>query len=117
MVLAEAAKLTEKKTGFPLKGVEIPPQNGNSHKKDEEPPAVVDAPDTLVAFFQAMKARYDTVNESGSLLDAISVLVTIQEALLLFAVATLRFKTPSVVKINKFGNVGHSLTCHDLLSI
>ncbi|KAJ8078904.1 mitochondrial distribution and morphology [Marasmius tenuissimus] len=111
VVLAEAAKLTEKKTGFPLKGVEIPPQNGNSHKKDEEPPAVVDAPDTLVAFFQAMKARYDTVNESGSLLDTISALVTIQEALLLFAVATLRFKTPSVVKINKFGNASNLRTC------
>ncbi|KAL0581537.1 mitochondrial distribution and morphology [Marasmius crinis-equi] len=105
VVLAEAAKLTEKKTGFPLKGVEIPSQNGNSTKKDEEPPTVVDAPEKLVTYFEEMKARFDKVKESESLVDTLSVLVAIQEALLLFAVATLRFKTPSVVKINKLGNL------------
>ncbi|KAF9265486.1 actin cytoskeleton organization protein [Marasmius fiardii PR-910] len=105
VVLAEAAKLTEKKTGFPLKGVEIPPQNGNSTKKDEDPPAVVDGPESLVAFFNKQKKRFDAIIESGSLTDALIILTTIQDALLLFAVVTLRFKTQSVVKINKLGGL------------
>ncbi|EEB93072.1 hypothetical protein MPER_08323, partial [Moniliophthora perniciosa FA553] len=84
VVLAEAARLTEKKTGFPLKGVEIPPQNGNSYKKDEEPPAVVDPPEAIVQFFEDMQARFNAVKESGSLTEILHVATIVQEAFLLF---------------------------------
>jgi N-terminal acetyltransferase B complex non-catalytic subunit len=56
VVLAEAAKLAELKTGHPLKGVEIPPRNGNGNpngftKKDEEAPPVTDAPAAVTGYF------------------------------------------------------------------
>ncbi|KAK7054789.1 mitochondrial distribution and morphology [Paramarasmius palmivorus] len=105
VVLAEAARLTEKKTGFPLKGVEIPPQNGNSHKKEEDPPTVVDAPEFITQFFEDMKARFKDATDSGSLPDILHVATVIQEAFLLFVVATNRFKAQSVVKINKLGGL------------
>jgi N-terminal acetyltransferase B complex non-catalytic subunit len=57
VVLAEAAKLTEQKTGLPLKGVEIPPQNGKSNgpqKKDEEAPALTEPPEIILKFFEGM---------------------------------------------------------------
>jgi N-terminal acetyltransferase B complex non-catalytic subunit len=55
VVLAEAAKQTQLKTGHPLKGIEIPPTNGtNGHKKDEEPPAVQEAPAAVVKYFEGM---------------------------------------------------------------
>ena len=52
-VLAEAAKLTEQKTGQSLKGLELPPDAGtNGHaKKDEEPPAVVEPPAAISQHF------------------------------------------------------------------
>lgn len=55
-VLAEAAKLTELKTGFPLKGVEIPPQNGSSQniKKEEEPPVITDPPELISKFYDGV---------------------------------------------------------------
>jgi len=49
VVLAEAARQTELKTGHPLKGIEIPP-NGH-HKKDEEPPAIQEPPELVKEFF------------------------------------------------------------------
>ena len=56
-VLAEAAKQTELKTGFPLKGYE-PPKNGtatNGHaKKAEEPPTLADTPEVVNEFFDGM---------------------------------------------------------------
>ena len=53
VVLAEAAKQTQLKTGHPLKGIEIPPSNGdNGHKKDEKPPAVTEAPEVVVKYFE-----------------------------------------------------------------
>lgn len=53
VVLAEAAKMTEQKTGHPLRGLEISPEmlaNGNA-KKDEEPPAVVEPPVAISGYF------------------------------------------------------------------
>jgi N-terminal acetyltransferase B complex non-catalytic subunit len=60
VVLAEASKMAEAKTGYPLKGVEVP-KNGNttptngSAKKDEEAPPVVDAPELVGQFFDGME--------------------------------------------------------------
>ena len=56
-VLAEAAKLTEQKTGHPLKGLEIPADATNGHaKKDEEPPAVVEPPAAISKYFDGASA-------------------------------------------------------------
>lgn len=52
VVLAEAAKQTELKTGHPLKGIDIPPMNGNGyHKKSEEPPTIQEAPEVVIKYF------------------------------------------------------------------
>ena len=56
VVLAEAAKQTELKTGHPLKGVEIPPSNGSPNgdgKKSEEPPPVRETPELVVNYFKS----------------------------------------------------------------
>ncbi|KAI6160023.1 N-acetyltransferase B complex non catalytic subunit-domain-containing protein [Pisolithus thermaeus] len=80
VVLAEAAKQTELKTGLPLRGVDSKALNGNGNsKKDEEAPPIKPVPELVVKFFE--------------------------EAYILLAVETLRFKTPSVVKIHKLGNL------------
>ena len=45
--------MTEQKTGHPLRGLEISPEmlaNGGA-KKDEEPPAVVEPPAAISAYF------------------------------------------------------------------
>jgi len=60
VVLAEAAKQTELKTGHPLKGVDLTaingsPMNGNG-KKDEEPPAVTEPSVLVLNFFDGKKA-------------------------------------------------------------
>ncbi|KAJ7774915.1 actin cytoskeleton organization protein [Mycena metata] len=108
VVLAEAAKQTELKTGHPLKGVEIPPKNGNgstngSVKKDEETPPITDAPELVLRHFDDMKTRFEAVKDSASPSLTLHVATLIQEAFLLFVVETLRFKTPSVVKVHKLG--------------
>jgi len=53
VVLAEAAKQTELKTGHPLKGIEIPTTNAtNGHpKKDEEPPTIQGPPEIVLNYF------------------------------------------------------------------
>lgn len=53
VVLAEAAKQTELKTGHPLKGIEIPTTNAtNGHaKKDEEPPTIQEPPEVVLNYF------------------------------------------------------------------
>ena len=56
VVLAEAAKVSEQRTGHPLRGIEIPPlpANGSTNgnwKKDEEQPPVKDAPELVLNFF------------------------------------------------------------------
>jgi N-terminal acetyltransferase B complex non-catalytic subunit len=58
VVLAEAARQTELKTGHPLKGVNLQALNeaasqGNG-KKDEEPPAVTEPPELVVQYFDCM---------------------------------------------------------------
>lgn len=54
VVLAEAAKQTELKTGHPLKGIEIQPTNGaNGHKKDESPPAIQEPPVLVIKYFDS----------------------------------------------------------------
>jgi hypothetical protein len=59
VVLAEAAKHSELKTGHPWKGVDLTVLNGLSAngngKKDEEPPAVTDPPELVVKFFDGEK--------------------------------------------------------------
>jgi N-terminal acetyltransferase B complex non-catalytic subunit len=56
-VLAEASRLTELKTGLPLRGVELPPKNGvptNGHaKKEEDAPPVKDAPSSALEFYDS----------------------------------------------------------------
>ncbi|KAK7467226.1 mitochondrial distribution and morphology [Stygiomarasmius scandens] len=111
VVLAEAAKLTQQKTGLPLKGVEIPPQNGNSngHKKDEEAPAITEPPEIVLKFFDAMKMRFNEVKDSGNYSQILHTATIIQEALLLLVTVSLRFKSTSVVKVHKLGNLVNKL--------
>ncbi|KAF9075215.1 N-acetyltransferase B complex non catalytic subunit-domain-containing protein [Rhodocollybia butyracea] len=104
VVLAEAAKQTELKTGMPLKGVDITPPNGHV-KKEEDTPPITEAPEDLVKFFENMKARFETVENAESPNEALHVATLTQEAFLLFVIETLRFKSASVVKIHKLGNL------------
>jgi N-terminal acetyltransferase B complex non-catalytic subunit len=54
VVLAEAAKQTELKTGHPLKGIEFQPINGtNGHKKDECPPTIQEPSVLIVKYFDS----------------------------------------------------------------
>jgi hypothetical protein len=106
VVLAEAAKQTELKTGHPLKGLQItPPPNGTDSKKDQEPPAVTEAPALLNQYFVDAQARFAELQKSGDVVDLLHLATLVQEAFLFFNVETLRFKSPSVIKINKLGGV------------
>ncbi|KAF8077880.1 actin cytoskeleton organization protein [Lyophyllum atratum] len=106
VVLAEAAKQTEIKTGHPLKGVDLQALNGSTTpKKDEEPPAVTEPPEVVTTFFDSLKKRFLEVQENSSPTEVLHVATLAQEALLLFTVESLRFKSASVVKVNKLGNL------------
>lgn len=61
VVLAEASKQTELKTGFPLRGVDqVHIGDANGHpKKDEEAPPIKEAPGLLAAFFDTMLSRFN----------------------------------------------------------
>ncbi|KAF7440734.1 hypothetical protein PC9H_001082 [Pleurotus ostreatus] len=112
VVLAEAAKQSELKTGHPLKGVEIlpTPPNGSPnghHKKDEEAPAITEPPEIVVNFFNTMKARFDEAQQS-SVVDALHVATLIQEAFIFLVIETLRFKSASVIKIYKLNSLVQS---------
>jgi len=48
-VLADAMKQNELKTGKPLRGIEIPAENGSTEQK--EPPQVTSPPETVTTFF------------------------------------------------------------------
>ncbi|KAG6899742.1 hypothetical protein C0993_007271 [Termitomyces sp. T159_Od127] len=126
VVLAEAAKQTELKTGYPLKGVDLAALNRSSPtKKDEEPPAVTEPPEQVARFFETLKVRFDETRRNRSLIESLHVATLVQEvrdirifrpeeltgyqALLLFVVETLRFKSTVVVKANKFGALAASL--------
>ncbi|OAX41971.1 hypothetical protein K503DRAFT_427433 [Rhizopogon vinicolor AM-OR11-026] len=109
VVLAEANKQNELRTGLPLRGVDLKALNGdanaNGHaKKDEEAPPVKEPPQLVAQFFEHMHARFVQLQQSQSLpSDLLHVATLTQEAFLLFGVETLRFKTASVVKIHKLG--------------
>ncbi|CAA7271640.1 unnamed protein product [Cyclocybe aegerita] len=106
VVLAEAAKQTELKTGHPLKGVEIPPLplNGNGHhKKDEEPPAAQEPPRAVVKYFEGLTTRLEEARTHSLPVELLHVSTLAQEAFLLLVTETLRFKSSSVVKANKLG--------------
>ena len=67
VVLAEASRQTELKTGFPLRGVDLQAHNGdaNGHpKKDEEAPPIKEAPGLLTVFFDTMLSRFRHLLES-----------------------------------------------------
>jgi N-terminal acetyltransferase B complex non-catalytic subunit len=111
VVLAEANKQNELRTGLPLRGVDLKALNGdanaNGHaKKDEEAPPVKEPPQLVAQFFEHMQARFVQLQQSQSLpSDLLHVATLTQEAFLLFAVESHRFKTASVVKIHKLGAV------------
>lgn len=48
-VLADAMKQNELKTGKPLRGIELPAENGSTEQK--EPPQVTPPPDLVATFF------------------------------------------------------------------
>jgi len=106
-VLAEAVKQSELKTGKPLKGIELPAENGNTNgntKKDEEPPLVTPPPELLNGFFYEMDTRFKAALNGNQLPPELLHIASLtQEALILFTVATDRFKSPSVVRVNKLG--------------
>nr|VWO98683.1 MAPKK kinase Kpp4 [Ganoderma boninense] len=108
VVLAEAVKMTEQKTGHPLRGLEISPDmlvNGST-KKDEEPPAVVEPPAVISGYFDEMSKRFKEVFEGKALPHELLHVVTLtQEAFLLFVIETTRFKASPVIKQNKFGGL------------
>ncbi|KAF8892524.1 actin cytoskeleton organization protein [Infundibulicybe gibba] len=103
VVLAEAAKQTELKTGHPLKGIEIPHASNGNGKKDEEPPLIKDPPRQVLEYFDHIRSRLQEVADKTSPIEVLHIAVLAQEAFILFAVETLRFKSPSVVKTNKLG--------------
>jgi len=112
VILAEAVKQTEK-SGKPTKSIEIPPENGNSNgnsKKDEEPPAVTPPPELVTSFFGEMQTRFTAAVTSNQLPpELLQIAALTQEALILFTIQTTRFKSASVVKINKLGVLVQSI--------
>ncbi|EIN07294.1 actin cytoskeleton organization protein [Punctularia strigosozonata HHB-11173 SS5] len=109
-VLAEAAKQSEARTGKPLQGVEIPPvpKNGtsNGHSKDHEPPSIEEPPEILLKYFNDMQQKFTELVERKALpYEILNVFTLTQEALIFFTVETNRFKSPSVVRMHKLGNL------------
>ncbi|KAF5315874.1 hypothetical protein D9611_004760 [Ephemerocybe angulata] len=106
VVLAEAAKQTELKTGHPLKGIELPPANGNAIPK-KDAPAVTEPPEVITKYFETVQRRFEDLKDAP-LVNILHVATLAQEAFLLFVVETNRFKTPSIVKVNKLGALVNS---------
>lgn len=96
VVLAEAAKQTELKTGHPLKGMEFHHTNGtNGHKKDEGPPTIQEPPVLVVKyfdsmckdllkistikFFSALQTRFDDINTKASISEILHLATIAQE--------------------------------------
>lgn len=96
VVLAEAAKQTELKTGHPLKGIEIHHTNGtNGHKKDESPPTIQEPPVLVVKYFDgmckdflikstiklfsALLRRFDEINPKASISEILHLATIVQE--------------------------------------
>ncbi|THH26464.1 hypothetical protein EUX98_g7719 [Antrodiella citrinella] len=132
-LLAEATKLNDYKAGHPLKALAAPSNvaaaNGNGHaKKDEEPPVVTEPPEIVSKFFDGasphatplwfssdsspvdIKARFEAAMDDSRLAPELLHIATIaQEAFIVFATESIRFKPASVVKVNKFGGLSQSL--------
>jgi N-terminal acetyltransferase B complex non-catalytic subunit len=102
-VLEAANKLNEKKNGH-ARPLELRENGLANVKKDEEPPQFQEPPPFVVDFFTEMKDQFDAVKGKPDAV-ALHSAILMQEALLLFTVLTLRFKGPSVVKVNKLGTV------------
>ncbi|TDL21521.1 actin cytoskeleton organization protein [Rickenella mellea] len=111
VVLAEAAKQAEERSGKVTKssgtssnGSSSP--NGNGHAKKSEPPAVKPPPEVVTRFFDDMAKRFEEVADGKHLpCEVLHVATLTQEALIILVLATMRFKTPAVVKVNKFGGL------------
>ncbi|KIP09553.1 hypothetical protein PHLGIDRAFT_102803 [Phlebiopsis gigantea 11061_1 CR5-6] len=104
-VLAEAARQTELKIGHQPKGMTLPEGSSNGDaRKDIDPPVVQDPPEIVLTFFDDMKARF-TAALDGSVLspELLHIITLTQEAFLIFAVETNRFKPAAVVKTHKLG--------------
>lgn len=93
VVLAEASRQTELKTGFPLRGVDLQAHNddANGHpKKDEEAPAIKEAPHLLTMFFDAMLSCFRHLLESKhSISELLHVATITQEVINYLAAAIL----------------------------
>ena len=75
------------------------------YKREGDPPAVVDPPEELKAYFEERKKRLAEVVEKGVLWEVLHVATLTQEAALLLAIASMRFKNTTVAKQYKFGPV------------
>ncbi|THG98979.1 hypothetical protein EW026_g3303 [Hermanssonia centrifuga] len=83
--------------------------NGHSKKLDEQPTSK-EPPEIATQFFDEMKQRFDTALQASSLPPELLHIVTLtQEAFLLFAIETTRFKSSAVVKAHKLGAVVQSI--------
>ncbi|KAH8116753.1 actin cytoskeleton organization protein [Phellopilus nigrolimitatus] len=114
-VLAEVNRQQETLRGNNAKGAPkangspSPPTNGQK-RHAEEPPAVRDPPEGVPEFFDSMAARFKEVSGEDRLpWEALHVATLTQEAALMLALASVRFKAPAVVKANKFGGLTVSL--------
>ncbi|KAI0035924.1 N-acetyltransferase B complex non catalytic subunit-domain-containing protein [Vararia minispora EC-137] len=104
VVLAEANKQSELRA----KGINPPASEAGvtngAVKKEEDPPAIQEAPVSLIAFFDRMQDRFrQLVSSTAGLYELLHVATLAQEALILFTIETLRFKNASLVKMHKFG--------------
>lgn len=82
VVLAEASRQTELKTGFPLRGVNLQANNGdaNGHaKKDEDAPSIKEAPGLLTVFFDTMLSRFKHLLESNCSISELLHVATITQ--------------------------------------
>ncbi|KAI0345163.1 hypothetical protein BDW22DRAFT_1354055 [Trametopsis cervina] len=105
-VMSEVARLAEQKTGQQPKGFPAPENGSANVKKDEDPPAIQDPSEVVTGFFNTMKDRLDNaLKESAGVSEILHIAVLAQEAFLILAVVTLRFKPSAVVKTHKLGQL------------
>ncbi|KAF9792094.1 actin cytoskeleton organization protein [Thelephora terrestris] len=99
-VLADAMKQNELKTGKPLRGIELPAEDGSNEQK--EPPQVTPPPEIVTVFFDDMQARLAAALDNDELPpELLQIVALTQEALILLNVETTRFKPSSIVKVHK----------------
>lgn len=108
VVLAEASRQTELKTGFPLRGVDLQAHNGdaNGHtKKDEEAPPIKDVPSLLITFFDTMLSRFRHMLESkNSISELLHVATITQEVIISFVVVLVSRADVFVLGVYSFHN-------------